>query len=116
MKRDRDDVLRSITLLRGEVKRVSTQGSAVVNTRLSSQYESNGEFFTKQQISAITDALLRSASMAGQSHDRKTLEAMVERTLKVALQGWIDKSLRSIVDDVVEQQLSTLQDNNRRFG
>lgn len=117
MRRDRNDVLRSITLLLGEVNRVSKQMIPQTNSRLSSQYESNSEFFTKQQISSITDSLLQHASLVGQSHDRKTLEAMVERTMTMAVRGWLNKSLKNIVDDVVEQQLSSLQShNNRRVG
>lgn len=117
MRRDRNDVLRSITLLLGEVNRVSKQTTPVPSSHLSSQYESTGEFFSKQQISSITDSLLRSATLVGQSHDRKTLEAMVERTMTTAIRGWLDKSLRNIVDDVVEQQLNSLQgQHNRRVG
>jgi cell pole-organizing protein PopZ len=114
MKRDRNDVLRSITLLLGEVNRVSRLAKTPVNHDLSLQYEGHSEYVSKQQVSAITDALLRSASLAGHVRDRKTLEAMVERTLTSAIRTWMDKSLKGIVDEVVEQEVARTQ--MRRVG
>jgi hypothetical protein len=116
MKRDRNDVLRSITLLLGEVNRVSRRVNSEPIHDLSSQYEGQGEFVSRQQVSAITDALLRGASIAGHVKDRKTLEAMVERTLTSAIRTWMDKSLKGIVDEVVEQEVAKAQYGKRRVG
>jgi cell pole-organizing protein PopZ len=98
------------------VNRVAKISEGLAKGNHSSIDQSQENLISKAQISVITDSLLRFASVAGQSGDRKTLESMVERTLNSAIQSWMDKSLDSIVGEVIEQEMAKLQTGRRRVG
>ena len=117
MKRDRTDVLRSITALLGEVNRVSStlHPAAVMRHVFKSQPTQDG-LVSSPQIAAVTDALVRCGAMTINDADRKKLEAVVAKTLNSSIQTWMDKSLKHVVDEVVEQQLAKLENSNRRVG
>lgn len=116
MKRDRNDVLRSITALLAEVNRVAKITEGLQKVDHSAIDQRHGNFISGSQVSVITDSLLRFSSVAAQSNDRKTLESMVERTLNSAIQSWMDKSLNAIVGEVVEKEVAKLQMDRRRVG
>lgn len=113
MKRDRNDVLRSISHLLAEVNSVSM---AVEPTPSSARDtgSANAGLLSVRQIAAITDELQRVFAASGQGRDRKTLERLVERTLNTAIQNWMDANLHDIVNEIIDQELSKQQ--NRRVG
>ena len=109
MVRKKNDVLKSITLLLGEVNRVSRHENFEPTVDLSYKNEGRPDYISKQQVGIVTDALLRSTAMGAGAGDRRALEAVVERTLTAAIQVWTDKCLRSIVDEVVEHEVARVQ-------
>ena len=111
MVRKKNDVLKSITLLLGEVSRVSRQENFEPTVDLSYKNEGRPDYISKQQVGIVTDALLKSTAMGAGAGagDRRALEAVVERTLTAAIQVWTDKCLRSIVDEVVEHEVARVQ-------
>jgi cell pole-organizing protein PopZ len=116
MKRDRIDVLRSITALLAEVTRVSRLSNLDPQadrslTKLSQQ----DQLISKKQTSAITEALLSHVQMSGQARGRKELERVVEQTFENEIQKWMDVNLRALVDEVVEQEVAKAQ-KQRRVG
>jgi cell pole-organizing protein PopZ len=113
MKRDRNDVLRSISQLLAEVNDVSM----AVDSRIApppKQSTSDQGLISARQITAITDELQRVFAATGQGRDRKALERLVERTLNTAIQHWMDANMHDIVNEIIEQELSKQQ--NRRVG
>jgi cell pole-organizing protein PopZ len=119
MKRDRTDVLRSITALLGEVNRVSRAMHPVAPKRPESKPEPirvQEGLVSSPEIAAVTDALVRCGAVTVNGVDRRSLEAIVAKTLNTSIQKWMDKSLKHVVDEVVEQQLAKLENQNRRVG
>lgn len=113
MKRDRNDVLRSISQLLAEVNNVSTAAfSHPVGASKGSSHE--GSLISDRQVSAITDELQRFFAATGQGRDRRALERLIQRTLNSAIQNWMDANLHDIVNEIIDQELS--KPKNRRVG
>jgi cell pole-organizing protein PopZ len=116
MKRDRIDVLRSITALLAEVTRVSRLSNLDPQAGRSPKNGGQREqLISKKPTSLITDSLLRHVQMNGQSRGRKELERVVEQTFENEIQKWMDVNLRTLVDEVVEQEVAKVQ-KQRRVG
>ena len=114
MKRDRNDILRSITALLAEVNRVSVSLNTSKVEKLSSIEKVNTLFLSRQQISSVCDALIAAATNQGSGVQRRQLESVVTSTLNSAIQNWMNQSLKQIVDEVVEQQLTSSQANAKK--
>jgi cell pole-organizing protein PopZ len=106
--------LRSITALLAEVNRVSASLNTSKVEKLSSIEKVNSFFLSRQQISSVCDALIVAANNHGSGVQRRQLESAVTSTLNSAIQNWMNQSLKQIVDEVVEQQLTTSQTSAKK--
>jgi cell pole-organizing protein PopZ len=113
MKRDRNDVLRSISQLLAEVNQVSGTAHSPAPKQSKESALEDG-LISERQVSAIIDELQRFVAATGQGRDRKALERLVQRTLNSAIQNWMDANLHDIVNEIINQELS--KPKNRRVG
>ena len=113
MKRDRNDVLKSISHLLAEVNEVSNASHPPSASPRKENALEEG-LISGRQINAIADELQRFFAATGQGRDRKALERLIQRTLNSAIQGWMDANLHDIVNEIIDQELA--KPKNRRVG
>jgi cell pole-organizing protein PopZ len=107
MRRDRNDILRSITALLAEVNRVSASLNTSKVEKLSSIEAINSSYLSRQQVSSLTESLIAAVANQGSGVQKRQLESLIASTLDKAIQSWMNQSLKHIVDEVVEQQLAS---------